>query len=63
MDSTTKTKANEAHEKEPQGNGSFGAVEWLLGEIYLILFTYYTLIWKLPKRMGIDSIYSVALPD
>jgi len=30
MDSTTKTKANEAHEKEPQGNGSFGAVEWLL---------------------------------
>ena len=44
MDSTTKTKANEAHEKEPQGNGSFGAVEWLLGEIYSILFTYYTLL-------------------
>ena len=43
MDSTTKTKANEAHEKEPQGNGSFGAVEWLLGEIYYI---------KLPSLKG-----------
>ena len=39
MDSTTKTKASEANEKEPQGNGSFGAVEWLLGEICFLSFT------------------------
>ena len=50
MDSTTKTKANEAHEKEPQGNGSFGAVEWLLGEIYFILFTYSHYIYHAEPR-------------